>query len=86
MIVASALPVDYVLTVAVSVASGVDNIISAMPGLNPVRVELAVGFVILIVVVNLRGVREASLGFAIPTYVFIGSVGVMIVVGLADAS
>ena len=83
VVVASALLVDYVLTVAVSVASGVDNIISALPELNPFRVELAVGFVILIVIVNLRGVREASLAFAIPTYVFIGSVAVMIVVGLA---
>ncbi len=84
VVVAAALLVDYVLTVAVSVASGVDNIISALPFLNPGRVELAVGFVILIVVVNLRGVREASLLFAIPTYVFIGSVGVMVVVGLAQ--
>ncbi|WP_249185943.1 APC family permease [Microbacterium paraoxydans] len=82
VIVAAALLVDYVLTVAVSVASGVDNIISAVPGLDPFRVELAVGFVILIIIVNLRGVREASLVFAIPTYVFIGSVGIMIVTGL----
>ncbi|WP_194398440.1 APC family permease [Microbacterium atlanticum] len=84
VIVAAALLVDYVLTVSVSVASGVDNIISALPGLDPFRVELAVGFVILIVLVNLRGVREASTAFAIPTYVFIGSVAVMIVVGLVQ--
>ncbi|WP_295835378.1 APC family permease [uncultured Microbacterium sp.] len=83
VVVAAALLVDYVLTVAVSVASGVDNIISALPELNPFRVEIAVGFVILIVIVNLRGVREASSVFAIPTYVFIGSVALMIVVGLA---
>ena len=82
VVVASALLVDYVLTVAVSVASGVDNIISAIPGLDPARVELAVGFVVLIIIVNLRGVREASFAFAIPTYIFIGSVGVMIVTGL----
>ncbi|WEK61810.1 MAG: APC family permease [Candidatus Microbacterium colombiense] len=82
VIVAAALLVDYVLTVAVSVASGVDNIISAVPGLDPFRVELAVGAVILIIIVNLRGVREASLVFAIPTYLFIGSVGFMIVTGL----
>jgi amino acid transporter len=82
VVVAAALLVDYVLTVAVSVASGVDNIISAIPELNPFRVEIAVGFVILIVIVNLRGVREASTVFAIPTYLFIGSVAVMIVVGL----
>jgi amino acid transporter len=82
VVVASALLVDYVLTVAVSIASGVDNIISALPFLNPWRVELAIGFVVLIVLVNLRGVREASRAFAIPTYLFIGSVAVMIVVGI----
>ena len=82
VVVAAALLVDYVLTVAVSVASGVDNIISALPGLDPWRVELAVGFVILIILVNLRGVREASTAFAIPTYLFIGSVLLMIATGL----
>ncbi|MCX7522984.1 APC family permease [Microbacterium sp. STN6] len=78
LIVASALLVDYVMTVAVSVASGVDNIISALPVLSGVRVELAVGFVVLIAGANLRGVREASKAFAIPTYVFIGSIVFMI--------
>ncbi len=82
VVVASALLVDYVLTVAVSTASGVDNIISALPFLNSWRVELAVGCVALIVLVNLRGVREASRAFAIPTYVFIGSVGVLVITGL----
>jgi amino acid transporter len=82
LVVASALLVDYVLTVAVSVASGVDNIISALPDLNPWRVELAVGFVLLLMAVNLRGVRESSKAFAVPTYLFIASVFVMIVVGL----
>jgi amino acid transporter len=82
VVVASALLVDYILTVAVSVASGVDNIISALPMLNPWRVELAIGFVVLLVLVNLRGVREASRAFALPTYIFIGSVGVMVIVGV----
>ncbi|WP_399545899.1 APC family permease [uncultured Microbacterium sp.] len=82
VVVAAALLVDYVLTVAVSVAAGVDNIISALPFLDAGRVELAVGFVVVIILINLRGVREASLLFAIPTYVFIGSVAVMILVGL----
>ena len=83
VVVAAALLVDYVLTVAVSVAAGVDNIISAVPVLDPWRVELAVGFVIAIILINLRGVREASLVFAIPTYIFIASVALMIVTGLA---
>lgn len=82
VVVAAALLVDYVLTVAVSVSSGVDNIISALPGASGFRVEMAVVFVILIILVNLRGVREASQAFAIPTYVFIGSVGIMVITGL----
>ncbi|MFD4421178.1 APC family permease [Agromyces sp. NPDC058484] len=82
LVVASALLVDYVMTVVVSVASGVDNIISAIPELNPFRVELAVLFVIILAAVNLRGVSESSKTFAVPTYLFIGSVFVMIVVGL----
>jgi len=83
LVVASALLVDYILTVAVSVASGVDNIISAVPELAGLRVELAVFFVIVLAAVNLRGVSESSKAFAIPTYLFIGSVFVMIVTGLA---
>ena len=82
LIVASALLIDYILTVAVSVASGVDNLISAFPVLNTWRVELAVGFVVLLVAVNLRGVRESSKAFALPTYLFVGSLGIMIVVGI----
>ncbi|HEU4849530.1 MAG TPA: APC family permease [Terrimesophilobacter sp.] len=81
LVVASALLVDYILTVAVSVASGVDNIISAVPVLNTWRVEMAVGFIVLLAAVNLRGVRESSKAFALPTYLFIGSVLLMIVVG-----
>ncbi|WNM23663.1 APC family permease [Demequina capsici] len=81
LVVASALLIDYVLTVAVSVASGVDNIISALPGLHEWRVEIALACVAALVAINLRGVAEASKVFAIPTYLFIGSVLVMIVVG-----
>lgn len=83
LVVASALLVDYVLTVAVSVASGVDNIISAIPELNPFRIEIAIGFIVLLAAVNLRGVRESSKAFAVPTYLFITSIAVMVVVGLA---
>ena len=82
LVVAAALLVDYVLTVAVSVASGVDNIISAFPALNPYRVEIAVGFIVILAAINLRGVRESSKAFAVPTYLFIGSIAVMIVTAL----
>jgi amino acid transporter len=82
LVVASALLVDYILTVAVSVASGVDNIISAFPVLNPYRVEIALFFIAALIAVNLRGVAESSKAFAAPTYLFIASVGVMVVTGL----
>jgi amino acid transporter len=82
VVVASALLVDYIMTVAVSVASGVDNIISALPWLAPERVWLAVGFVVILAAINLRGVRESGKAFAIPTYFFVASVFLMIVVGV----
>jgi amino acid transporter len=86
LIVASALLVDYILTVTVSVASGVDNIISAFPQLNGLRVEMAIAFIVILAAVNLRGVAESSKAFALPTYLFIASVGIMIVVGLVRAA
>ncbi|TAL44153.1 MAG: APC family permease, partial [Salinibacterium sp.] len=85
LVVASALLVDYVLTVAVSVASGVDNIISAVPELNPWRVEIAIFFIAVLAATNLRGVKESSKAFALPTYLFVGSIFVMVVVGLGRA-
>ncbi|HJQ77551.1 MAG TPA: APC family permease [Acidimicrobiia bacterium] len=80
---ASALLVDYVLTVSVSVAAGVAAITSAVPELIPGRVTLALGFVVLLTVANLRGVKEASTLFALPTYFFVATVGSMLVVGFA---
>ncbi len=80
--VASALLVDYVLTVAVSVSAGVDNIISALTDLNPYRVEIAIGFVVLLTAMNLRGVRESGRLFALPTYLFVFGILGMITLGL----
>ncbi|MFA1546651.1 APC family permease [Actinomadura chokoriensis] len=78
---ASALLVDYVLTVAVSVAAGVANIASALPALAPHTVGLSAGLIALLAVMNLRGVRESGTIFAIPTYGFITAVMVMLVWG-----
>ncbi|SDY35215.1 amino acid/polyamine/organocation transporter, APC superfamily [Modestobacter sp. DSM 44400] len=82
LVVASALLTDYVLTVAVSVSSGTDNIISALPALAQHRVLIAVVLVALLVAANLRGVRESGKTFAVPTYLFITGIMVMIVTGL----
>jgi amino acid transporter len=80
--VASALLVDYVMTVAVSVSSGTDNIISAFPSLDRHRVAIALGLVALLAAANLRGVRESGKTFAAPTYMFISGVMIMVVTGL----
>jgi amino acid transporter len=82
LVAAAALLVDYVLTVAVSVASGVLAITSAAPSLSHYNTELSLVGVVLITVVNLRGVRESGLTFALPTYLFIISMLVMIGVGV----
>jgi amino acid transporter len=82
LVVASALLVDYVMTVAVSVSAGTDNIISAFPELNEYRVPIAVTLVALLAAANLRGVRESGKAFALPTYLFISGIAVMIVTGL----
>jgi len=78
----AALLVDYLLTVAVSIAAGVAAITSAFPFLYGHRVALGVGLVALITLANLRGVRESGAFFAPPTYVFIFSLGLVILVGL----
>src|SRR5215207_1730584 len=67
----AALLTDYILTVAVSVAAGVAQIVSAYPDLFPFRVWISVGAVFLIMLVNLRGVKESGTAFAIPTYFFV---------------
>jgi amino acid transporter len=82
MIVASALLVDYVLTVAVSVSSGMQYLAAALPAARGHEVVLGVAVVAVLMVLNLRGVRESGTAFAIPTYAFIGSIGLMILVGL----
>ncbi|WP_030745214.1 APC family permease [Streptomyces sp. NRRL F-5135] len=79
--VASALLVDYVLTVAVSIASGVENLGSAIPFVVENKVLCALGVIVLLTLMNLRGVRESGKLFAIPTYVFVGGVFIMILWG-----
>jgi amino acid transporter len=80
--VASALMVDYVLTVAVSTASAMSNIGSAIPFVANHKVLFCVSAILLVMALNLRGVRESGVAFAIPTYAFIVGVGVMLGWGL----
>ncbi|MGO9035619.1 APC family permease [Mycobacterium sp.] len=80
--VASALMVDYVLTVAVSTASAMSNIGSAVPFVADHKVLFCVSAILLVMALNLRGVRESGVAFAIPTYAFILGVGIMLGWGL----
>jgi amino acid transporter len=78
----AALLMDYVLTVAVSISSGVAQLVSAYPGFFAYRVYIGVGLILLVMLINLRGVKEAGMTFAIPTYFFIISMYVMLFLGL----
>jgi len=81
LVAASALLIDYVLTVSVSIAAGVAAITSALPSLPLSPVWLSLGFVFVLMLGNLRGVRESGRLFAAPTYFFIVSILTMLAVG-----
>ncbi|HVD64603.1 MAG TPA: APC family permease [Lapillicoccus sp.] len=83
--VASALLVDYVLTVAVSISSGVQNAATAIPSLRGHEVQVAIGLVVLLTAMNLRGVRESGKAFAVPVYAFILGIVGMGLVGVFQA-
>ena len=77
LVTASALMVDYVLTVAVSISAAVDNIGSAFPYVAQHKVPFAIGFVVLMTLISLRGVRDAGSLFAYPTYAFLAGIFIM---------
>ncbi len=81
-ICAVALLIDYVVTVAVQIAAGTAAVASAFPAIGPYKLEVCVGVVLVMCYGNLRGIKEAGRAFAVPTYLFAGSVILMIVVGL----
>lgn len=81
LVAAAALLIDYVLTVAVSVAAGVAALTSAFPQSTPFTVHLCLAFVALITLLNLRGMKESGTVFAVPTYGFLLSIVVLLIVG-----
>jgi amino acid transporter len=85
LLAASALMIDYVLTAAVGISAGVGALVSAAPSLEPHTRSICVGILLLITVINLRGVREAGGLFMIPTYLFVGTLLIAIIVGVAKA-
>jgi amino acid transporter len=82
LLAAAALLADYILTAAVGISAGVGALVSAVPSLLPHTVSLCVGILILITILNLRGVREAGTAFAVPTYLFVGTLLITIGAGV----
>jgi len=86
LLAAAGLLIDYILTVAVSIASGVASIASAFPSLRSATVVIGVIVIGILLIGNLRGVRQAGSLFAIPTYAFIAAIAALIIAGLVDAA
>ena len=81
LLAAAALMLDYVLTAAVGISAGVGALVSAVPQLQPHTLALCLAILVIVTIVNLRGVREAGVFFMIPTYAFLGSMLVAILIG-----
>lgn len=82
LVAAASLLTDYILTVAVSISSGIAAITSAYPGLVPHTVALGIAAIFILMLVNLRGVRESGIAFSVPTYIFIAIMLALISVGI----
>jgi amino acid transporter len=85
LLAATALMIDYVLTAAVGISAGVGALVSAIPKLQPHTLVLCLAILLLITLVNLRGARETGAIFLLPTYLFLGTLGLTILVGIAKA-
>jgi amino acid transporter len=86
LVAAAGLMTDYILTVAVSVASGLEAVTSAIPSLSSDTVAIGIGVIVVLLAGNLRGVRQAGALFAAPTYLFILAMFVLVAVGLVDSA
>ncbi|HVT15636.1 MAG TPA: APC family permease [Thermoanaerobaculia bacterium] len=82
LLAAAALMLDYILNVAVGISAGVGALISAVPALHAHILALCLAILVIITLINLRGVREPGLAFAFPTYAFVGSLATMLAVGV----
>jgi amino acid transporter len=82
LLAAAALLTDYILTAAVGISAGVGALISAVPSLQRHTMSICIGILIIVTIVNLRGVREAGIAFMVPTYLFLGTLFIVIGAGL----
>jgi amino acid transporter len=82
LVAAASLLTDYILTVSVSISSGVAQVVSAFPAAFPYRVEIAILFIAVVMLLNLRGVKESGKAFAVPTYIFVLLMYATVVTGI----
>ena len=82
LLAAAALLTDYILTAAVGISAGVGALISAVPSLQPHTLSFCLGILLMVTIVNLRGLREAGVAFMVPTYLFVGTILIVIGAGL----
>jgi len=82
LLAAAALMIDYILTVAVGISAGVGALVSAAPALQPHTLSMCLAILAAITLINLRGIREAGLVFMVPTYLFVGSLLIAIIMGI----
>jgi amino acid transporter len=81
LLAAAALMIDYILVVAVGISAGVGALVSAAPGLQPHTLSICLGILVIITIINLRGVREAGIVFMLPTYLFVGTLLIALAIG-----
>ena len=84
LLAAAALLIDYILTVSVSITAGTEAVVTAAPGLSAHKTQIAMLFIAFVALVNLRGVKESGVFFAIPTYLFIASIFTLLVTGFVQ--
>ena len=85
LLAAAALMIDYILTAAVGISAGVGALISAVPSLQPRTLELCLGVLVILTIINMRGVHDTGVAFMIPTYLFTGTLLIVIAVGVFEA-
>jgi amino acid transporter len=85
LLAAAALMIDYVLTAAVGISAGVGALVSAVPSLQPHTLMICLGILLAMALVNFRGSRETGLVFMLPTYLFVGTLGITLFVGIAKS-
>ena len=84
LLAAAALLIDYILTVSVSITAGTEAVVTAAPGLSAHKTQIAMLFIAFVALVNLRGVKESGVFFAVPTYLFIASIFTLLVTGFVQ--